>query len=680
MRHCPSILVAALAVLLSSAFASPCRAAAGDLDPSFGTDGVGLFTPDGAAVHEMASHAVLTLADGRILVGGSRNYVQPGSPDPRQRPTLVRFSRDGALDTQFGNQPANPGLLELPAVADTGMQQVEAMVQLVDGSIIVAGTNFAFGPLTGFVMKVDADGRLDSGFGSAGIATFPQTQLHAMAADVLATSTRIVVAGERVDATGISRAVVIRMDAEGARDRGFGPLADGEYVFEPRAEGDQGYIHALAVDRASRIVVAGSYAAASGAAIDFSVARLLDRGSLDPEFAAGGWRTFRGPDATSDFNEIGQLLILPNRRMVFAAHHRLASGGTGILLGGLDEAGATDTAFGAPSTPGYSVLDVAPDAVYRNPTGLVRQLDGKLLVGVAYSVDASAPDPRRPEFTVARTTPSGEPDTGFGDDGVAHFDLAPNGDYSLSTALALQDGQPLVAGAAWRQHGMRLVDLALVRLQGETSTGVDAIFASGFEAPAMPLVITYDDVPEGAQGASWTDAGVSYHDVNGVDVVFPDGSAATADDLGDQLIVERAPAFYTFFPGWGSAPNALTFGGAYMAGDNFSLGPLARVTMDLDEVMSDAGMDIAYYENGPWGGIVLHLDAYRQGTLAASDTLTISDASPGRDNPAVARLSITGASFDQLKLHATYEGQASAPRVMIDNLALRPAARSAGRP
>jgi hypothetical protein len=94
--------------------------------------------------------------------------------------------------------------------------------------------------------------------------------------------------------------------------------------------------------------------------------------------------------------------------------------------------------------------------------------------------------------------------------------------------------------------------------------------------------------------------------------------------------------------------------------------------MDLDTPASAASVDLAFYENGPWGGIVLHLDAYQGGSVVGSDSLTISDLG-GRDNMTTATFSISGVTFDSLKLYATYGDQPSAPRVMIDNLTLTPA-------
>jgi hypothetical protein len=200
--------------------------------------------------------------------------------------------------------------------------------------------------------------------------------------------------------------------------------------------------------------------------------------------------------------------------------------------------------------------------------------------------------------------------------------------------------------------------------------GNDLIFADDFD-PAGPSISNYDDLVEGSLDTSYVYNGVSYHDVNGIGGVFPDGSTFTPDDVGDQLIIEDATDFYLDFPDYGSSPNSLTFGTAYIPGPNLTIGPLVRVTMDLDAPASAASVDIAFYENGPWGGIEIHLDALDAGTVVASDVITIANGG-GRDNPTTATLDVGGATFDSLKLYATYGDQPSAPRIMMDDLTLTP--------
>lgn len=192
-------------------------------------------------------------------------------------------------------------------------------------------------------------------------------------------------------------------------------------------------------------------------------------------------------------------------------------------------------------------------------------------------------------------------------------------------------------------------------------------------AQADTVVSNYDDLTEDFYGSSFNYNGVTYFDVNNVDGVFPDGGTFEAGDgingLGTSIIVENATLLYNDFPGWGSANNALTFGRSFVTGDNLSLGALSTVSMALDTNADFASVEIAYFENGPWGGIQYHLEAYLGGSLVDSDSFEISDLG-GRDNIAFDTLSVSGGEFDSMRLFATYGSEYSGPRALLDNLTL----------
>lgn len=202
-----------------------------------------------------------------------------------------------------------------------------------------------------------------------------------------------------------------------------------------------------------------------------------------------------------------------------------------------------------------------------------------------------------------------------------------------------------------------------------------ALLTAAIAAPALAqtTVSNYDDLAENFYGESFSYNGVTYHSVNNVNGVFPDGSTFEAgagiEGLGTQVMVENATLLFNDFPTWGSPNNVLTFGASYVVGNNLSLGALSTVTMDLDSVSDFASLDIGYYENGPWGGIVYHLDAYLGDGLVASDSFTISDLG-GRDNVAFNTLTVDGAQFDSLRLYATFGSEFSGPRAILDNLTI----------
>ncbi len=203
--------------------------------------------------------------------------------------------------------------------------------------------------------------------------------------------------------------------------------------------------------------------------------------------------------------------------------------------------------------------------------------------------------------------------------------------------------------------------------------GMALIAIAAGSAFADVSVSNYDDLAEAFYGTEFHYNGVTYKNVNNQAGVFPDGSTFEAGDgiegLGTQVIVENAGFLYNDFPGWGSANNALTFGTSFIPGDNLTIGALSTVTMELDSLADFASVEIAYYENGPWGGIEYHLDAMSSGTVVASDSFSISDLG-GRDNIAFRTLSVDGATFDSLHLYATFNGSFSGPRALLDNLTI----------
>lgn len=179
----------------------------------------------------------------------------------------------------------------------------------------------------------------------------------------------------------------------------------------------------------------------------------------------------------------------------------------------------------------------------------------------------------------------------------------------------------------------------------------------------------YEALSEGFKGETFTHNGVTYRDVNRVSGFYPDGVPFNDTENGNEVIVERATLFYNDFPTYGSPVNSLTFGSAFINGDNVSIGALASVWIDLPEVSSAASFDLAFYENGPWGNIEWRLEALRNGQVVTSDLEIISNLG-GRDNPTFKTMSVSGVEFDQLHLYAWLNGNYTAPRGMMDNLSV----------
>ncbi|MBO9663904.1 hypothetical protein [Dokdonella sp.] len=652
------ILAAVIAGAIS--LTSSCFAADDVPDPDFGTQGFAYLSIDGVEGHELRTSAVIVLPDGKLLFGGSRNRLIEGNPDPHMRGLLARMNADGSVDTGFGSDPNNPGLVVLPDMAPgTQQQQVETLLRLADGSIFVAGSADAFAPLTGFALKLTAQGEPAKGFTPVSMA---RTRLHASAVD---SQGRILLVGDRPSA-GLSEAIVVRLTGDGAFDTTFGDDANGIVRLAGSAAQGSSYLSSVTVVEGDRILVGGAFESqGEGLGTDFSLARLDADGRLDATFAGDGWRRFRMPDDASLVNGVDYILPTPDGKFVLAGHREDAATGVYPLLLRVDADGATDATFGDEQTPGYQPLVVAPAAWNRYPAGIVRLGDGKLLVGITYA------GPGKQDFIALRTSADGQPDAEFGEQGQVQFDLAPEGIYSNLTAVALQDGRPILAGSVKRSLSSGLVDLAAVRL-GDGGAIDDTIFANGFEGAPTEALTNYDDLEEGFKGTVFHHNGVTYREINNLGGVFPDGSTFDAEYVGDNVLIDDAKLLFKDFTSFGSSPNVLGFGRALIPGPNISLSPLVRATMDLDAPASAASFEAMFYENGPWGGIELHLDAYRGEELVASDSVTLSDLG-GRDDLTTRTFSVAGATFDSLRFYATFDGQPSAPRVIVDNLRVMPA-------
>lgn len=198
------------------------------------------------------------------------------------------------------------------------------------------------------------------------------------------------------------------------------------------------------------------------------------------------------------------------------------------------------------------------------------------------------------------------------------------------------------------------------------------VLAAGFSVGASAQSANFDLETEGFHGPSFTSGGITFFDSNNVSGFYPDGQPFTPETLGTDLIVEDSTVAMGDFAEYLSAPNTLTFGNAYIPGSNLSLGALATVSITAGVVRTNATFDILYYENGPWGGIEVRLEALRNGAVVASNSFIVP-GSDGRDNPAAQHMAIGGVEFDTLRLSSHLNGDYTTLRAVIDNVVMVPA-------
>jgi uncharacterized delta-60 repeat protein len=231
--------------------------AAGALDTSFSGNGVdkGNFK----AQHDYSEiYAMARQADGKLLVAG-RVYQGSSAYDS----AIARYNTDGTLDTSFNGTGKK--------VFDTGSSK-EAIndIQLqADGKIVLAGTTGS--TPAGLLVRLNADGSMDTGFDGDGIATFSAAGTSTVFNSLSILGTGQIMVGGVTD----SKDVVARFDATGALDTTFNTTG-----YQVNAFGSIGRaIYDTAVTADGKFVAAGEVS--NNANRDFGVLEL--GGGLTPQ-------------------------------------------------------------------------------------------------------------------------------------------------------------------------------------------------------------------------------------------------------------------------------------------------------------------------------------------------------------------------------------------------------------
>jgi uncharacterized delta-60 repeat protein len=232
----------------------------GALDPTFGTGGV-MISPIGPG--RGFPRRALLQGDGKIVVTGENDSASGAF-------TAARFKTDGSVDASFGvggEVSTLVGSFDIP---------FGALLQ-PDGKIVLAGSaNFTF-----TLVRYDTNGVLDPTFGTGGIATgvaVPGTYTYDVDRQA---DGKFVVSGTSHNGTNY-RFSVTRFEANGAIDTGFGT---GGVVHSTLGTGDA-FPYAILAQPNGRVIAAGD--SHSGFPRNFTLAGYTPGGVPDPGFGTGG--------------------------------------------------------------------------------------------------------------------------------------------------------------------------------------------------------------------------------------------------------------------------------------------------------------------------------------------------------------------------------------------------------
>jgi uncharacterized delta-60 repeat protein len=316
----------------------------GTLDTTFDSDGK-LLHPLGAGTGEaMFPSAIAVQADGKLLVAGTvGNFTTQVN-----RAAVIRLTPGGALDTTLDGDGILVTQLGAGASPHSSVSAVEV---LPDGRILLAGgaTNSSGGSET-LLARRNVDGSPDQSFGSGGLRLIQMgvgTNANSGANDMeLQPDGKIVVAGSATDtnATQPDAGFVARFDANGlALDSSFG--TGGKYLGRFGTTDHQVTISALSLQPDGKPVVVGNAhdTTQNLPHSEAMVARLnVDGAGPDSGFGTNGafLRTFEG--AAGDAS-LGDVVVQPDGKVVAVGNGE--GQGFTVLVLRLTGAGALDPSF-----------------------------------------------------------------------------------------------------------------------------------------------------------------------------------------------------------------------------------------------------------------------------------------------------------------------------------------------
>jgi uncharacterized delta-60 repeat protein len=219
---------------------------------------------------------------------------------------LARYNADGSLDSSFGTG----GWVVTNFFGDD--DHARALVRQADGKLLVAGYVYTGTEYDIALARYTANGILDTTFDGDGRVVTDVSGDDVGHALALQGDGQILVAGWSFTGTN-DDFVLLRYNANGSLDTGFD--GDGRVITD--ISGGDDHLIAVALQPNGKLVVAGSAYNNDTTHIDFALGRYLSNGSLDITFSDNGWLAF-------DFyggDDIGQALVMqPGGQLVLAGY------------------------------------------------------------------------------------------------------------------------------------------------------------------------------------------------------------------------------------------------------------------------------------------------------------------------------------------------------------------------
>ncbi len=356
----------------------------------------------------------------------------------------------GDADPTFGS-----GIMQSFTFSSAVSQEGRAVALQSDGKIVMAGlvklsTDNDFG-----VIRVNADGSLDSSFSSDGKRTIAfdlgttgnrDDEPFAIAVQ---SDGKIVVAGVAERTSSDTEMAIARLNSDGSYDTSFG--TGGKQTFNLGVLGYKGLdgARALAIQSDGKILV-GGYAHNNTNIIQAVVLRLTTSGALDSSFNSGGRANVSDftDSSGADIEMVTALAIQSNGKILAAGTATDIDLTTEIGLARFNADGTQDTTFGDDQmfggTNGDSDISLSGPNLDETVASVKIASDGKIYVGGMAETSSTTA-----VYYAARFTSSGLIDSAFGGLGIgvaATYPVAGNVRNQAFDMALQSDGKIVLVG------------------------------------------------------------------------------------------------------------------------------------------------------------------------------------------------------------------------------------------
>jgi uncharacterized delta-60 repeat protein len=428
-NHISKSIVVVLALASNGAYAKP-----GDLDPTFGNGGIVISDYSG---RNMFGPAVRIQPDGKIVVAGKQFN---GHDDDI---LVQRFLTDGSPDTSFGTSGAT--VIKLSAADDNA----KALTFQNDGKIVLAGGAGQSGSYeTSVLVRVSADGILDSGFGVGGKVLIDfglPSHSHSVA---IQSDGNIVVTGETYTTADGGLFATARVLPNGAFDTSFGT---GGKVTQTMGSGANA--HSLVLQSDGRILLGGYAALTDSGKAGFIVSRLLSNGTPDASFGSNGYTTV----SVGEGNNYCHALMQQSDGKIILAGSAMTTTNYDFSLVRFNSDGMVDNSFGTNGIVTTNFVSGPRPSADETAAGVL-EVDGRIVVG-GYS---------ERKFALARYLSNGTLDSSFGTGGLVSIAVGTDNDaWIKSMAQQSWDGKIVVVG--YSKSGTNF-NLSMARFSSDSVT------------------------------------------------------------------------------------------------------------------------------------------------------------------------------------------------------------------